>query len=195
MLLLSLPLLLAAEPQQFTHAEMLRMTDEAKITRLSPMDFDEVPPNIQKELSDMGCTIPQVDVHSDKAGPHNVISGEFAVKGQIDWAAMCSVDGISKVVVLWGGPERCPQLGKAAPDKERTQYRGKEYGMRFDEIISTYPADAEALHETHSEYSDAADARLPKKRSHDAINFYIVDKAGVSYYCHEGEWLQLITAD
>lgn len=194
-LLLLLPLLLAAAPQRFTPEEWRQLMENAKIIRLSPMEFEEVPPNIQKELSDMGCTIPQVDVPGDR-GPHNLISGEFAVKGQTDWAAMCSVAGISKVVVLWGGPERCPQFGKAAPDKERTQYMGEEYGMRFDEIISTYPADAKALHETDPEiYGDAADAKLPKKRSHDAINRYIQDKAGVSYYCHEGEWLQLITAD
>jgi hypothetical protein len=37
----------------------------------------------------------------------NVISGEFAARGQRDWAALCSANGRSTIHVYWGGPSTC----------------------------------------------------------------------------------------
>jgi hypothetical protein len=38
----------------------------------------------------------------------NVIRGEFARVGQLDWAVLCSRDGHSTILVLWGRPTSCP---------------------------------------------------------------------------------------
>jgi hypothetical protein len=41
-----------------------------------------------------------------------VIDGEFAVKGQRDWAALCSTGSSTEIRIVWGGPARCEdQLG------------------------------------------------------------------------------------
>ena len=69
----------------------MRLALDAEIVRLSPMEFEveDVPLNIQQRFSDMGCTIPQLHEFWTAERPHNIISGEFAAKGQTDWAALC----------------------------------------------------------------------------------------------------------
>jgi hypothetical protein len=71
---------------------------------LRPDDFKAVPPQVRLTLNQRHCLIPQ-DVET--VAPHNLVMGEFAKQGQQDWAAYCSVNGRSKVVVIWGGPSHC----------------------------------------------------------------------------------------
>jgi hypothetical protein len=73
---------------------------ERQIVRLPPASFPELPPAIARELQHRGCTIPQ-DVFSRT--PRNVISGEFARRGQKDWALLCSIKGSSSILVFWNG--------------------------------------------------------------------------------------------
>src|SRR5258708_4860795 len=71
---------------------------------LRPDDFQTVPPDVRVQLAKVHCLIPQ-DVET--VMQHNVVSGQFAKKGQQDWAAYCSIEGKSHVVVIWGGPAKC----------------------------------------------------------------------------------------
>jgi hypothetical protein len=73
------------------------------IMRLSPTAFPELPGNVAGELVRRGCTIPQ-DSFTKK--PHNVIRGAFAKPGQTDWAVLCSVKGVSTILVFWNGSEK-----------------------------------------------------------------------------------------
>jgi hypothetical protein len=81
--------------------------------RLPPTAFRELPKALARELQKFACTIPQV---SGVAEPHNVIRGEFAKAGQTDWAALCSKDGTSTVLVFWNGGKRNPARIARAED-------------------------------------------------------------------------------
>src|SRR2546425_5507102 len=53
---------------------------------------------------------------------NNVIKGEFAKPGQTDWAVLCSVKGISTILVFWNGSENNPAA--IAPMEDRNYVQG-----------------------------------------------------------------------
>lgn len=185
--------------------ELRKLFDEAAetgINRLSPYDFAEVPIEVREMLVEMGCTIPQIPDDWPGEKPMNVISGEFAVKGQDDWAALCSRDGGSAIIVLWGGDVNCPSVAEAPrPDRGYLQTGGPPIvdgyatGVIFSRAISTIPPDIPALHTIDEVYRMKGDERLPDVRTHDAINDYFLGKAGSALYCHDGKWIEFATSD
>ena len=101
--------LLVGVPVSFAQlpADLQRQFDEAerRIVRLPPAAFPELPRPVVHELQRRGCTIPQEAFTKE---PHNVIHGEFAKTGQTDWAVLCSVKGVSTILVFWNGSEKNP---------------------------------------------------------------------------------------
>lgn len=75
-------------------------TAARQITRLSFSSFTGLPAGVRKELEHRRCTIPQVwhDVH-----PHNVEKGYFTSSKAKDWIVLCSVKGISSILVFHSG--------------------------------------------------------------------------------------------
>jgi hypothetical protein len=88
------------------------------IKRLPPSAFKDLPALIVRQLTARGCTIPQVV--SDTGAypvPNNVIHGEFATKGQTDWAVLCSKSGKSTLLVFWAkAPGPCETSPRTADD-------------------------------------------------------------------------------
>src|SRR5215470_8677671 len=80
----------------------LAQSSSAQITPLSPAAFPELPTHLVQELQRRGCTIPQ-DTWSGRR--NNVIKGQFAKPEQLDWAVLCSVKGVSTVLVFWNASE------------------------------------------------------------------------------------------
>ncbi len=78
---------------------------ERKIGRLPPAAFPMLPISVVRELRRRGCTIPQEDYSKT---PNNVISGQFAHRGQRDWAVLCSIKGESSILVFWNGSATNP---------------------------------------------------------------------------------------
>lgn len=76
----------------------------AGIPRFPPDRFVVFPPSVRDRYVAINCQVPQ---NSLSAGPANVISGEFAEKGQLDWAALCSDGTINEIRLVWGGPAQC----------------------------------------------------------------------------------------
>ena len=195
--LILLLLLMVSEGQgQKFHPTEEEWDEAAKnVTGLSPMEFEGVPAEVQRILSEEGCTIPQIPrIRTNKK--YSLISGEFAVKGQTDWAALCSRDGSSTIVVLWGGPVLCRSWLEKRPHLNSLQtgitgHRDDkgEYtvGIIFDRSIFTYPATSRVLWEM--------DEGLPAERTHDSIGDGIHGKAATAYYCHEGQWIEFGVAD
>lgn len=93
--------------QQFAEAER-------RIVLLAPTQFPEIPRNVVRELNRRGCTIPQ-EAFTRKR--NNVIQGEFARRGQKDLAALCSVRGMSTILIFWRKSERDPAA--IAPTEDR----------------------------------------------------------------------------
>ena len=156
-----------------------------EIKRLPPSAFRKLPVPDRKRLNDLGCRIPQVP---GTAKPHNVVAGEFAKAGQTDRAVLCSRMGRSNVLVLWGGPAKCPSELAAADDKLSLQ--GMDEGkIEFSRMIS--PVEAKYI----IEHQQAYGGPKPPVISHQGIDDAFVGKASVVHYCYQGKWLQLQGAD
>ena len=93
-----------------------RKFDEAerRIVRLPPTAFRKLPPFAAHELQRRGCAIPQTPFTRT---PHNVIHGDFAKSGQGNWAVLCSVKGVSTILVFWKGSSKNPAEIAALEDR------------------------------------------------------------------------------
>ena len=103
--------------------------------RLPPSAFRELPGGLVRELQKLGCTIPQV---SGVTQPHNVIRGEFAKTGKTDWAALCSKDEVSTVLVFWKGKKRNP--GRVAPAADSDVVSRRITAMERADIVERLKA-------------------------------------------------------
>src|SRR4051812_41017156 len=70
------------------------------VIRLKPREFRQLPATVRRDLDRRGCTVPQT---TRKTAAHNVISGAFIANGSRDWAVLCSVKGVSRVLVYRNG--------------------------------------------------------------------------------------------
>ena len=151
----------------------LAQSSSAQSGRLSPAAFLELPTNLVRELQRRGCTIPQ-DTWSGQR--NNVIKGQFKKAGQLDWAVLCSLKGVSTILVFWNASEKNPDA--IAPDGDNAQPRGiRAVGRDF--IMRHYRA-----------YGGPKPPPIDHQGIDDAS-----EKASVVWYFYEGQWLQLTGAD
>ena len=152
-------------------------TVTVKIDRLLPSAFPGLPAGIVRELERRGCTIPQVTIEGvDTKKPHNVASGEFARKGQKDWAVLCSRRGRSAIHIFWGRPAKCASVIESQTDSA-------------DRYIGT--ADAKYILDHYESYGGPK----PPPLTHEGINDGIAEKASQVLYCYGGKWRVLQGAD
>jgi hypothetical protein len=85
------------------------------LPRFTPDRFVSLPPTVREAFTAINCQVPQTNL---SAGPGNVITGEFAAKGQRDWAALCSNGSSTEIRVVWGGPARCEDRLAARQDSD-----------------------------------------------------------------------------
>jgi len=167
--------------------DLKRKFDEAerRIVRLPPTAFRELPRNVVRELQHRGCTIPQ-EAFTRKQ--HNVIRGEFAKSGQTDWAVLCSVNGVSTILIFWNGSENSPVA--IAPMEDRNFLQGitaNEIG--FSRGIAPVGKDFIMRH------YDAYGGPKPPPIDHQGIDDAFIEKASVTWYFQDGKWLKLTGAD
>jgi len=159
--------------------DLKRRFDEAerRIVRLQPTAFPELPGNIVRELQRRGCTVPQT-AYSKKA--HNVIKGEFDKAGQTDWAVLCSVKGVSTILVFWNGSEKNPAAVARMEDRNflqsiNTNDPGFSRGIRpvgNDFIMGHY---------------NAYGGPKPPPIDHHGIDDAFIEKASVVWYFFGGK--------
>jgi len=171
-----------------TPADLQRQFDEAerRIVRLPPTAFPELPGSVVHDLQRRGCTIPQTAFTKK---PQNVIKGEFAKPGQTDWAVLCSVKGVSTILVFWDGTDKNP--AEIAKMEDRIFLQGitaNEIG--YSREISPVGKDFIMRH-----YDAYGGPKPPPQIDHEAINDAFVEKASVVHYFHQGKWLNLQGAD
>jgi hypothetical protein len=167
--------------------DLKRNFDEAqrRIVRLSPTAFPEVPHNVVRELQRRGCTIPQ-EAFTKK--PHNVIKGEFARPGQTDWAVLCSVKGVSTILVFWNGSENNLAEITALEDHIFLQ------GITTDEVgysRGITPVGKDFIMRHYNAYGGPK----PPPINHQGIDDAFIEKASVTWYFYGGKWLKLTGAD
>lgn len=163
-----------------------RTTPGSAISRLPPSAFSQLPENIIEYLHRKGCSIPQSYVRSE---PHNVISGEFARRGQIDWAALCSRNGQSSVMVFWrGSTTSVAEIAKAL-DSTFLQVVSGDGKIAFSRSIEAVGRDYILSHQ------QASRGQKPPEITHQGINDAYLEKGSVVLYYHRGNWLRLQGAD
>lgn len=161
------------------------LADSATV-RLPPTAFKELPEKVVRNLQGRGCTVPQTYLSSK---PHNVISGEFARRGQTDWAVLCSRNGESSILVYWrGSAEAVSELAKA-PDKVFLQTVTGGGRIAFSRAIE--PVDRAYILRHYQAYG----GRKPPPVSHQGIDDAYVEKSSVVRYFYRGRWLELKGAD
>ena len=157
----------------------------ARIVRLSPTAVRELPANLAKELQRRGCTIPQ-EQYSRKT--NNVIRGEFAKRGQKDWAVLCSIKGVSTILVFWNGSEKNPAA--LAPLEDRIFIQAfKKDQFSYSRGITPVGRDFIRLHH------DAYGGVTPPPIDHQGIDDAFIEKASVVWYFYNGRWLKLSGSD
>ena len=162
------------------------MTDR-EITRLATSAFPLLPENLAQDLRRRGCTIPQ-PVFARQ--PQNVIKGQFARPGQVDWAVLCSVKGRSSILVFWNGSDINPASIAPASDDHFIQGIGQgKFG--FSRAIAAVGRSYIPAHAAVSgpKGSNAASDRSPGDRRR------VRRKGSVVHYFHRGKWLELAGAD
>jgi hypothetical protein len=158
---------------------------EKQIVRLSPSAFPDLPKKIRADLIGRGCLIPQVP-HAEQ--PHNVIKGEFAKPGQTDWAILCSVGGVSSILVYWNGSTANPPRIAEMKDFDSLQDSGAD-GITYGRAID--PVDRAYILQHYQWYGGTK----PPPLDHKGIDDEFVEKGSVVFYFYQGKWLQLTGAD
>jgi len=158
---------------------------ERRIVRLPPAGFPQIPSNIVRDLQRRGCTVPQ-ETFSNK--PNNVVRGEFVKPGQTDWAVLCSVKGVSTILVYWNGSETRPAAIAALEDRNFIQgITPAKVG--FSRGIAPVGKDFIMRH------YDAYGGPKPPPIDHQGIDDAFIEKASVTWYFEGGKWLKLTGAD
>lgn len=157
---------------------------ERKIVRLPPTAFPALPAGIVRELLRRGCTIPQADFKT----PNNVVSGQFAHRGQRDWAVLCSIKGASSILVFWNGSAANPA------DLGRSQDIVYLQGGADDKILFSRGIGAVGSDFILKHYQAYGGAR-PPRIDHQGIDDAFLEKASVVRYFFEGNWLTLAGSD
>ena len=166
-------------------AFVLIQSPEAQITRLSPAAFPELPANLVQEIQRRGCTVPQETYSKSR---NNVIKGEFARPGQIDWAVLCSVNGISTILVFWNASEINPAAIAPMEDRNFAQSYGRgQFG--YVRGIDAVGRDFIMRH------YEAYGGPKPPPIDHQGVEDMFIEKASVVWYFYQGQWLKLTGAD
>lgn len=151
--------------------------EASKARKLKPSDFPALPSKIRREFERRGCTIPQVSIEGyEFREQQNVVSGEFARKGQKDWAALCSRRGQTAIHIFWGRPTKCAGVIGSEPDNVE-----RYIGM----------ADAKYIRVHYEAYGGTK----PPPLLHQGINDGFAEKGSQVWYCYQGKWRVLQGAD
>jgi hypothetical protein len=138
-----------------------------------------------RELQRRGCSIPQAAFTKT---PHNVIKGQFARPGELDWAVLCSIKGVSTILVFWNGSNKNPAA--IAPAEDLNFLQGNETGdIGYSRGIGPVAKDFIVQH------FNAYGGPKPPPIDHQGIDDAFIEKASVTWYFHHGEWLKLTGAD
>jgi hypothetical protein len=171
-------------PRSFVQAQQTAPNVLRTVRRLPPSAFPNLPPAVRQQVEARGCEIPQ-EAFDWGNKVNNVIAGEFAQRGQKDWAILCSKGGNSSILVFWGKPTSCSSEIRAEEDAKYLQGDGTG---RF-----VYSRGIRAVNEAQLRgYADHPPAGLMK---HQGIEDAFTGKASTVVYCVEGEWKDIAAAD
>jgi hypothetical protein len=155
------------------------------VRRLRVEDYPELPSGVAAVLQSRHCTIPQ----PNKDGPaRNVIQGEFFGRRQKGWAVLCSSSGKSSILVFRNNNDSSPDEIAEFPDNQFLidTWQG---GTADSREISA--ADQKFILRHYRAYGGPK----PPPIDHNGIDDAFLEKASITWYWHNGKWVQLQGAD
>jgi len=148
---------------------------------VSPSAYTRLPIQIRNKLQAHGCYLPETQSLDNGAEPINVVSGHFAGKDQIDWAAACIIRDRPQIFILW---ERKPS---ACPAEIHS-------GWPLKENFSSEPAGGIFLRKATPRrilnYRQAFPEGPKPAIAHDGLEVGD-EQASLIFYCKAGSWLEL----
>lgn len=177
----------AAAPAQISPElqAQLEAADVATI-RLPPSVFKQAPARVRSALESRGCLIPQTWLASNP--PHNLIRGELRQKGTYHWAALCSRQRTSTILVIE------EESGAVVDELEPRADRDYLQGVGGEEIGFSRAITAVGREYIEAHYR-AFGGPEPPPVDHQGIDDAFVEKASSVLYFHQGKWLTLTGAD
>ena len=158
---------------------------DRETVRLQPTHFVGVPEPVKATLSQLGCRIPQPWGTNEK--PRNLIRGEFMEAGWAQWAALCSRNRSSVIIVIDENGRVRAELA-SVPDWGHLQGIG-DGKIGYSRGLAPVGADYILSH--HQAYGGPK----PPPIDHQGINDAFLGKASSVHYFHKGKWLRLTGAD
>jgi hypothetical protein len=149
----------------------------SKLPRFTYERFAALPPSVRDQFRTMNCQVPQPSL---TGAPQNVIQGEFAAKGQRDWAALCSNGSTTTVRIVWGGAVRCEDSFAARQDAD-TVVQPSPGVWNYSRTITTGSVSQinRVLLRSKSQLSESP--------AHDGIEDTI-DRVTLAHYCAGSRW-------
>lgn len=159
---------------------------DSATSRLPPTAFSQLPGKVVQYLQGRGCMVPQTYL---SGVPHNVISGEFARRGQRDWAVLCSRNRESSILVFWRGSTKSVSEVAKVSDRDFLQTITEGGKVGFSRMIKAVDRDYILKH------YEAYGGPKPPPIEHQGIDDAFVEKASVVRYYYGRKWLELQGAD
>jgi len=151
----------------------------ADVRRLLPAAFPQLPADIAHYLEGRRCTIPQ-PFGADRA--RGVVSGHFISGDRVDWAVLCSVDGVSAILVFRAaGISHVDELARR-PDGDYLQIVDDKGTIGYSRVISVATPDGVRGYGRNAHVTSF---------DHDGIVDAFVEKASTVLYWDRAHWLVL----
>lgn len=177
---LILPVLLAST----TFAQDKWQEANANVVRLAPASFKQLPPLVVADLEARHCTIPQTFAERE---PHNVVSGSFTKRGEVDWAILCSRNGVSTILVYPSGRVKSVHELGTGSDYGYLQVIDGEGTIGFSRKIDRASIDYVKRRLPPSVPTTSIDK--------DGIEDIFVEKASVIRYLYRRKWTEFMGLD
>ena len=158
------------------------------VHRAAPADIGVLPGEVRTELERRGCRIPQP---FNAKRLENFAQGSFLARKAKDWAVLCSVGRVSRVLVFPGGSsEEVHEVpGSRRKDFEYLQATGGGAIGFSRRITAITPSAAHRYQRAYAPKNDRVKLR------HDGIEDAFVDKASEVLYFDGDRWMRAQGAD
>jgi hypothetical protein len=151
------------------------------IRHLPVSSFPDLPQPVRAELESRGCLIPQTfEAHK----PENVVHGSLQQSGSADWAALCSVNGTSSLMVFFVSAPAQPFVLATAPETEHLQRNTTTGVYGFNWAIDA--ASPQRIHDAL-----IGQRARPPMLDHDAVADSIIDHRTVYHFYANQSWTLL----
>jgi hypothetical protein len=156
-----------------------------KIRRLPVEAFPGLPPAVAGILRARNCTVPQP---SGGGAPRNVIRGDFFTKGETGWAVLCSVHNSTALLVFRNGVDTNPVTVNTSEDRN--------YLEGLDGDVIGYAREITAAgRDFIMRHYRAYGGPEPPPIDHQGVDDAFLEKASITWYFHNDQWLRLQGAD